>query len=535
MIRIQRRGTLIAVIACAVVFLTIGLVLASVTLADLNFASSYRAGTSDEFLAEAAIAQFMDEDQQLRQRSFVAPPDVPPPVDWLVRFRSPVFPDGGSRLPGTVNITFDSNKPYFSVDNSLGSNWVGGWSDRGRGTASVPPQTVSLVITTRTESHVSHYEALLQCRWPYALVAGAPIRLGGLAPPTSAPDLFKPITVNGPVLLLETPIQASEIPSTPGTSRSVPPIPTTPSTYDTLRDQMAASMPVLLGFSGDCGGNQLLGRLDSLTGLDVNVTTSSYPGRPNEWAGRARRGYGQQKLRERIASLFRLPDPALYTDSLEPADIKLLPPTDPLDPSPPKVYETNTTSIALGPANPGDLGGTMFYLDGSLVAPAPVVGVSPPSITLNNCQLFVNGDLDLGEGSIVGDNSTLIVNGNLAMRRGGMDAASNPMVIFCKRLSATASGGYRGLIVVEQTASFVDSVMPGGLVDYDSMSIQGGIICGGSQAPIAPYDPTAPPTTAQMNMSGCFMCSAVVNYDPRYLASVNHMSDYELIRLRRIE
>lgn len=532
-----------AVVAASFFLLIMGLTLASLSVADLSFASSFQRGLSDEFLARAAIQQFLSDDRRLRRRGFYPPPARPPSVDWETHFRTnPVFPDGGKRLNGEVAITFDRSKPYFSRDNTFGGAPVAGWVDQGGTTLSVPPQCVSLVIETRSAGRVSHFEAILQCRWPYAITSSAPVRMGGSPPP---PDtmLRSSSNVTGSILLLDKPLR-EEVPppAEPALYREAP-IRIFDQMYDTLAKTAvtADDAPVRLGFTfpmGDLGGNVLNGRVDSKDGL-APVINEANP--PNQWNGRARSGFSSLRQRQLIGQVFVFPPAPTYSDLADDAY---------------KIDETTgqiviTKDVTFGDPDP-NRGFSSYGIDGSLSnfyeadLPAPdpanpnvrLPAPPKPTLRLQNCSLFVNGDLDIALGGLKGDNSTLIVNGNVVVRDGSLDAADNGMVILCKSFCASATGVYRGLLLVRDCAVFCEPVIEdpetGGYIPLD---IRGAVVCGGGEVSLERMPPPGitPPPTPPLKLQGFNLCSAKFTWDPRYLNSLTGISDYELIRFRRLD
>lgn len=137
------------------------------SLMDLSTAERFRRDRASEELALSAVQQFKSEAARVRNQ----------PGYWLARFRRPVFPDGGQRLGGTVEVTFDAERAYHSVDNSDSEKPAVGYFDRGTGKKSVPPFGASLVMKVNAGGAPVYYEALLQRTWPYVLATGSRIHL----------------------------------------------------------------------------------------------------------------------------------------------------------------------------------------------------------------------------------------------------------------------------------------------------------------------------------------------------------------------
>jgi hypothetical protein len=195
------------VIAVAVLVLLVALTAASLSIVNMHLARRYATGPAVEELARAAVAQFIDEQTRFSQQ---VPPGSPldqelRAFDFLGRYRStPVFPDGGTNLPGQVSITFDTSQTWYSVDNTLGDVTTTGCQGQ-----SVPPYAVDLVMTIQALGATSHCEAILQRRWPYVLTGGQTVTL------TDAQPYFKadpgPAAVMGSVYMLGQPPTTSDV------------------------------------------------------------------------------------------------------------------------------------------------------------------------------------------------------------------------------------------------------------------------------------------------------------------------------------
>ncbi|MGE0489550.1 MAG: hypothetical protein AB7S38_10090 [Vulcanimicrobiota bacterium] len=132
-------------------------------------------------------------------------------------------------------------------------------------------------------------------------------------------------------------------------------------------------------------------------------------------------------------------------------------------------------------------------------------------LRLQDCVLYIEGDLDLGASSnpveIYGNNATLIVNGRLTLANGTIDAGDQGFVLYAHDIMMKAGGTYRGLIVAENTISIV----PG---EGDRLIIEGGLMAGGA--------------------GGITLRSVEVNHNPKYLKMVNGAGDFNVIGWQKL-
>lgn len=481
---------------------------ASIALVDWNLSARYASGVSDELLARAVIQQFLSDDRRLRRTDLYTPPATPRPVDWLARYRDqPVFPDGAPHFTSQPSVTFDPRRDYFSVDNSLGSTPVAGWLDRSHNTQSIPPHCLNLVINL---PH-SHYSALLQCIWPYALTSAGPIRIGGGLVRSGLPQSLSS-QLTGSVLLLPESLSACVPVPLDGNLQHQDVMTVSDFMFDSLRGTSTPdTTPMRLGFhypEADLGGNTMQGDLDSAEGEPVTLTPSLSP---NTWQGRTHPGHGDLRQRQALGALFRYPPAPSGCDLPEVVQVG----------SQPNRYWISR-DLALSGAPGQDV---TYHVDGDLSNLD-----SHARLSLKDCRLYVNGNLDLGQGGLQGDNATLIVNGHIVVRDGNMEAADRGLVILCNRLGVSASGSYRGLILVRDCCAFAktphqDPVQP--------LEIRGAIVCGGSTARMRPASqPASNPSTVAIG--GVSLASARFTYDPRYLTSLQPISPYQLIDFQKV-
>jgi hypothetical protein len=183
------------------------------------------------------------------------------------------------------------------------------------------------------------------------------------------------------------------------------------------------------------------------------------------------------------------------------------------------------------------LSGSSFFLDASMtsVPPPPYPRPDPPqpvALALNDCQLFINGDLELSDEitvdplepasappSLVGRNATLIVNGTLVLRSAILDAQDQGMVIFCRRLVMQAQGNFKSALIEASDPS------PSG----PPLLIEGAIVCGGGPTVLRLDESQA------LEVRGLNLSHARVLYDPQYLKALNPAADPQVIAFRRLQ
>ncbi|MEW6281908.1 MAG: hypothetical protein AB1758_25100 [Candidatus Eremiobacterota bacterium] len=552
-----------SVLSVSAVLLIVCFTLAMVALYDLSLASNLRHQVAAEQIARAAVSQFVSEAR--------LQPD--PPVDfWRRRFEKPVFPDGGSDLRGAARITFDPEKPWFSTDNGRGASAARGWVDGTRPTASVPPYSVSLIVETEVEGRIAHYEAILRRQWPYVAIStgiisvmGAPAmkKQGGLALPTG--ETLSPSKVDGALLCLSGPVSLApmdvgfegrgygepiQVGSEIGSAATwVTPQP--PSDGGKRPPVMVGGDLLGLGSSLGQEANQLNGRVDfnvpqAQVPLDPPGARGVYVGPKNTWKGRKR-----FDVKVNFGKLFSFPAPAgpkleeVYPDKFTELALPL---------TPPQKYFLLDEDLEVKPVGSdkafwidGSLGNRFEY---SLDPPLPGGTDRNTGLTLTDCQLFVNGDLDLSHDEVrpagtaarvllKGSNSTLIVNGSLILTNGGLDAQDQEMVIMCRRLVMQADGEFHGVILVEKSAvlfpsdgQFAVNQKP---MDRTGLTIKGAILCGGGAIKLrVPTGVAAPPFTV-LTYQGLNLWSTNLIYTPRYLRKLNPYAGWEIISLRKLD
>lgn len=207
---------------------------------------------------------------------------------------------------------------------------------------------------------------------------------------------------------------------------------------------------------------------------------------------------------------------------------------------------------------------------------------SGKSIELDGVLLDINGNLDLSSEpkgksdpdypladddppvpGLFGNNATVIVRGTLVINHGVLQAADQGMVIYCQRLVMKASGSYRGLILVEESALFYPSGTPDA---RQGLRIEGAIICGGwpflvikHQPPKPRAEPTPDPSPSpgaspsasptpdpspsptldedvleMADVSGLRLWGTHLEYNPRFLKNLHQFGDFHLLMMRKL-
>jgi hypothetical protein len=544
--------------------LVLCLTLATICTLQLSLSTGFYNGAQAEELARAAVAQFIAEQKQASDQGSLYELQQ---TDLRARYDGEaVFPDGAPTLPGQAEIHFDPHQPYFSTDNSRGSIAAAGWTDEGSLRQSVPPYAVSLIVNVTCGRTSAHYESIIQRRWPYVLMAGYPISLQG-APNWIDTSLqaFPPSTVNGNILTYTMPMSAQDPPPQRGF-----PMVVDNTLFEAFKQslQSTTTTPSLVAVGGETvvgaqhlssQGNLFKGNLDaeSLMGLGGVTVYPSSAGTspPNQFTGTVN-------------------SPVKLSDGLRRRFTSLLEPTCP----------TGTRQVT--PDTLGDVVGTRygkpfvlmnndvvingsamsgfeyplnsrFELDGSMgnhfftyddkgqkgYDTCPSNGKAH-GLQLSNCLLYVDGDLELSSAvnsddgthvsprpALTGDNVTLVVNGALTINNGVLQAGSTGMVIACRRLLLVAEGEFHGLILVSDTAVICPQTTMSGGTPPAPLVIRGAIICGGWPVTLGTVPGDDVLTVAA---EGTALWSTDLEYDPKYLRTLNALGDYQLISVRRL-
>ena len=628
-----RGNALISVLAISGVLFLLSFVVASICMADLDFASSFRTHVQDEQLARAAIAQFTYEADQATVNN--SPLESSPSTDWAARYAgAPVFPDGGSHLPGTVSITFKPSAPYHSVDNSQSSLPAAGWSDRGTSKLSVPPYSVSLVMQTQTGSQRDAFEAIIQRRWPYVLTTPGPIRevgtfgspisgLGGLSGGSfggalsgSSGSAWSP----DPVLVSSLASSGSAMSSTTSSTSPAsltsavnggvyclngnltipdpsigqlnpPPISNQlAKLLANLQPPQAASNQLVVG-GQISDGVQTLNSIDN--SLQGNVDFCAPAGAPagvsvsasNQWTGSSRFSVWTNRDLTRLSKLLVMPGSTGFTP-ISPPELVEEGTANPANPAQTEPFLMLVNNLTLGSA--GAVSGPLFSNPTKILinesmgnlrlayhAPgssgAPLLSLDSPITTdysgktleLNNCNLYVNGDLVMGNPTALpgsgpgpitlkGSNATVIVNGTLCLSEASIDAQTQGMVILCRYLICQSTGYYRGLIMVQNGAIFYPREDP----SLTPLELHGAMVIGGTGSFPSQSDLNSEAQLSQQQLndsssglqqwlservssSGAFVpgmtiWSSQLIYEPRYLPTLHGLGYSELLSLRRL-
>lgn len=608
--RTSSRGSALAAVLCAcAVLVVVCLALASLAVLNLNLSNAAATGITMNLLAESAVAQFVSEAEAQNLASRTSPLRGPAPrPDWVGRFRNPVFPTDGEDLPGDVKITFDPHQRHYSVDNSQSENPAAACYDTGS-QRSVPPFSVSLVMTVTCRGQSRCYEAILRRLWPFAaLCTCGPVILTGTPAAGGAAVTVNPTNLVGDVCnLLLPPRPTDELPGVVADnpnnfddpSLKEPPeekmsaalirdsclklAQTQPSktesgvfvgddlkVYDKL-DYVSDPLVVSLWVGSEDGDVKTARRVVVATQGELAVAfppgTSSGrtltdsgnilegnadfvpPGNyqavkvedGNTFTGREKNGLKLQGIKSDPLDLVKLPDPVSEGYTAVPLEPKI--PRGNLNIGSHKAFYRLEKDLVLGPdVKPRDdafvvSGDTKYWMDMSCgdrffeVSPdaTQLLTISTGAgIQLDNCTLYVNGNLDLSSSTadtpthpaLSGNNATLIVNGTLLLQDGSLDARDQGMVVYAKEIISQAKGDYHGLLIAEHGAVFYPPTDPN-----DRLHITGGIVVGGQPTEIARG---LPPLT------GLTLYSTDLTYDARYLKSLHPFGDLKLMTLRPV-
>lgn len=521
----MRGAALVSVLVVMMILLVFGFLLASLSVADLGFSSLFRSSLSDELVAQAAVNQFLSEAEYA--------PDQP--GFWANRFASqPVFPDGGARLPATVNVTFDNTQPHYSVDNSRVE--VSSTGSAGP----VPPFAVSLVLHVRSGSTTAYYEAVVQRRWNYALATSGRVGLRGrqLYSLLGQPVGTQPSRFEGHLLKLVQPLPVL------GADTLDLPKSLFERVVSAQQLQSGGSQLVQVGGVGD-GGNRWKGNLylegpgPSPAAQAVWCQGPETP--PNLWTGRL---VPNRVPPPRFMDALALPSPEGYVplESLNLVPVASFKKTP--NPALPGAY----IYVLGNQLTLDDTKAARYLVNGTLTNVALDLEIEPPvvmtagygGLNLANCQLYVNGDVYLVDQTtpgghqvpgIRGSNATLIVNGDLVVDGGQLDAGDQGLVIQCRNLFLGAVGNFKGLLLVQNSA-FVTGPGIGAPAGGEPpvLELRGGLVCGKGCMQIHRRG-----TTESMFVDSLNFAATRLVYDARYLKPMHRYGAWTLMSLRRLQ
>ncbi|GMU57533.1 MAG: hypothetical protein AMXMBFR33_66790 [Candidatus Xenobia bacterium] len=568
----QRRGAALAtVLGLVVLLLFVCVTVAALSITNLNFSRSFREAVQAELLARSAIAQFI-ADCEADPVGSGLDPSSPPPLAGRYPGGN-IFPDGGTRLGGTAEVTFDLTRPFHSVDNSQNELPAQGWSDRGTTRRSVPAFGVSLVMKISTGRKTTYYEAMLRRRWPFVLASHSPIGFLGGAAGSGRSSL-----VTGDLLVYP---KHDEPPLPDPMPLTTVGIPIDLELYQRIKNYNSAPKAgvVAVGSMSLPGpwnltqGNRYEGQANFVAGQwsgGMAPIVHANPGNTAIPSPRADRynvnGYLPPLPGDPPGTQRSILDTIMTVPGAGGDDLVSIVPPNTLKELPVgsfgKYYllerdiwlvdrpESLPTPMPPTPAGPPEvIFGTDFQLTGALgnrYLGASGVEATGASIKLINSTLHVVGNLDLCQfetsggttiaPSLEGSNATLIVEGNLLLDDGALDAVNRGMVIYAQSAVVKAKGNYRGLIMIRDGAVFY----PG---DGGALTIQGGLVTGARRAFFSLYQPPAtpggPPPPPDPNyppfaVSGLNLFATVLTYKPAYLKSINAFGKYEPMLLRKL-
>lgn len=162
---------------------------------------------------------------------------------------------------------------------------------------------------------------------------------------------------------------------------------------------------------------------------------------------------------------------------------------------------------------------------------------SKAGIILENCTLFVDGDVELLENntkeysaeqtenleseipvSINGKNSTLIVSGNLKIIGGTLDSKDKGMVMLAKNIEFSTKGNYNGLILSKGKILINPYPFKTLSSPQDRLNINGAIACSGEYIKDSIEGGN---TSASDYPYGLVLSGVNLNYDPRYTKTLH--------------
>ena len=572
----RRASALIAVLLLSVLILLLLLAFATSSTNNLSLTRRQVDGVQGDALARSAVEEFL---LQLQERHRPADASQVPRSIFEYFPNNPVLIPKDSRLNSEVRLL--TQGANHSVDNSLSSLAAQSCFDQSS-QKSIPPFSVSLVFQVESGRRTFLYEAFLQQVWPYALTAPGPIRVLGREPNQSLGLWNGPSAILGKVLATRSDLTAPVPMSEPGRisenyysrlfgfsggHHSIGVKTDLPGT----RVQVGGNFSILkyqkktIQLSDDSGTGTpttkwiaTLVPVDTLEALvegsiDLYENPPLQPGEmqsdpevfvdsASKHNGGLRRGFRFHGLdpnsaaaRQSFAQMFRPPDTSKWT-KIANDQLALL------------SGETVISSQKSGSHIITIPTGQVVY-EGDIGLGG--VGDTLPSLVLEDMALAVKGNVVLGPGgdgevpTLRGSNATLIVEGSLIVDNGQLDAGGNGMVIFCRDFVIRAKGHYNGLIIAQNGGAFVGadpSADPQEAISQGAseLTIRGGVIVGGRNLTVAgpppPVDDNGIPTQdlfPAIRLDSLAVLSTRIEYDPKYLRTVNQFGNFRLVALQR--
>lgn len=552
------------------------LVMAAISTVPLRLASQRLDAVQAQFLARSAIAQiryeFLTAEEQSVQGAngidFSHPPR--PPLNLASRFASPVFTVPGNSDYGQVTITYDPTQPYYSTDNLMSELPAAGYLDRGTPNTSVPPFSTQVLVTVKTPSSTYHYAAILSQVWNYAVFSASGMTLDENTTVTGNVG----ITAIDPSLTNQSQTNVQTIQIGDGTAPTTPTTTTVDGNADILFSRaqanaaLGAGQPlpslVRLLYGGQLAGQEVHDLVPQGTVLGTATTGGLaivFPD-PAGFTAASINAVSSEAMRswnDFTADGGYVPD--LSTATTVP-QMLLSSARHPVE------YLTESASFdgASGPANLMVASSLTNYKPTFTVVKDPNTGkvisvtmnspdawdYSGAGLSLKDCVLYVNGNLDLVKGpaprggpspspsptalagtSIYGDNATLIVNGALRLEQGSLSASDRGLVIMADAISLESGGTYNGLIVARQELRIVP------MSSSEHLSVVGSIFAKGSNVEETKQwnDDTSSMqtvTTVTLLDHPLQISSTDVRYDPRYVKALNQLGILTLKSWRSI-
>lgn len=537
-----RGSTLATVLIVTTLVLVVGLALASTAVLNLNAGQSAVNLKQAELGARAAISQFIYDTAASGDPGpdVTTPPSgvVVPPIRAHYAAHPVLFRSDDPEV--VVDTQFDPTLEYFSTDNSQGPTAVAGWNRQ------VPAFSTYLVLRVRCNRLTRYFGVLLQQGWPYACTAVPPARVGV---PNAGGTGFDCSLIQGNFFAYS----PAELPI-PG--------PANPEMIPLDRDLYGhAAVGGSMGVTGPieiAGGlSKLQGNVDTEAAAAPTVAVSS----GGQWVGRPRTGISNSTQIRRLMQIMTYPGPpasAVDLDAVAGSYLGAGVDTGAsVTPVGARLFEKDVLQLGTSPS-PGIPAAPYYSLRQSggnrhqgyweynaplrkVLWQEPVRSTGEGHLVLNNCVLYVRGNLDFqGRGSgftLDGDNSTLIVEGTLTLEDTALNSGSQGMVILCRNLVLSGRGNFRGLLVARNSAIVVCK-------SSETLVIEGGIICGDRPVTYALYDASTavagPDVDAEATLTTLVtppslqLAGAKVTYNPRYMRGLTGAGEFRVVSFQSL-
>jgi len=546
------------VLALISTLLVIGLAMGSLSTLSLQFSRRHLHSTQAEMAARSALNLFLAKARTDTVGKSWEPFNREPGL------MSEVFPEPVVLTEGAFKASFhfDVNEEGYSSDNLAGDEPRFGWADTD--VPRIPPYGLDLMIKVEGPQGDRYFRAILKRVWPYAMyTGGGSIALMNTVNPETMER--RPTVVNGDAFttwkggetvaytvhkidrdcdfIYEIEEQSGFQPNVPFTkplhigsairdNRVVDPniLQRTPSTVLYHYTFFKGSV---LGAGGDNGvfhpvftdsGNVLNGNFCYDVKVEAN-TTPALAGAP-----------GDNIFNGKV--IRRRPPAVSPTDSTEfwqtfqsvnfspiPNESAVLAPSLPMPAESERIDDVTpdyrrflTQTLRLDESD-----GTHFVINGSVSNRRVVfheteagtgdlyIREMNAGLDLEGVVLHIKGDLDLGATQleqpipIRGSRATLIVDGNLIMGNAQFVGMDQGFLIRATNVVFTGGGEFHGMILGANMSIFANADQP--------LKVNGGLISGSE--------------------GGIVLRGIELNYDPKYLKSINGVGDFHLVSWSR--